>query len=68
MCRNEDAKNGNIDESDDDSGAPFELLNGRSVFGNDGDSVDDDLHKQLNLEYPEEQDEEECRHTLQSVN
>jgi hypothetical protein len=37
------------------------------ALGDDGDSVDDDLHEQLDLEDPEEEDEEEDGNTGMSA-
>jgi hypothetical protein len=34
------------------------------MFGNKGNSIDDNLHQELNLENPEEEDEEEYRNTI----
>jgi hypothetical protein len=36
------------------------------MFCDEGDTVDDDLHKQLDLEYPKEQNEEQDRDTERS--
>lgn len=53
VCRNPDAKHCNVDASNGKGGAPFELEYGTPVFCNDGNSIDDDLHEQLDLENPE---------------
>ena len=62
MCRYPYTKDGNVDASDDEGRAPFEFKDCRSMLGDDGDSVDDDLQKQLDLKDPEEQDEKEEKH------
>lgn len=61
MCGDPDAEDGNIDACNDESSAPFELSDGAFMLGDDCDSVDDDLHEQLNLEDPKEEDEEKHR-------
>lgn len=43
VCRYPDTKDGNVDAGDDECSAPFEFKDCRSMFGDDGDSVDDDL-------------------------
>jgi hypothetical protein len=58
-----DTKDGDVDESDDYHCSPFEVPDSVSVFCDEGNSVDDDLHKQLDLEDPKEQDEEQDRNT-----
>jgi hypothetical protein len=63
MRRDPDAKDGHVDGGDDGGGSPLEQTDGLLALGNDGDSVDDDLHEQLDLEDPEEEDEEEDRDT-----
>ena len=45
MCRNPDAKDGNVDGRDDDHCAPFQAGDCTSVFCNQGNPVDDDLHQ-----------------------
>ena len=62
MCRYPDTKDGDVDASDNEGRAPFEFKDCRSMLGDDGDSVDDDLQKQLDLKDPEEQDEKEDRY------
>lgn len=57
--RDPDAEDGDIDDGDKDEGAPFDVADGTPVFGDESNSVDDDLHEQLDLEDPEGQDEEE---------
>jgi hypothetical protein len=57
-------KDGNVHKSDENSCAPFQLEDCRSMFGDDRNSVDDNLHKQLDLEDPKEQNEEENRDTV----
>lgn len=52
MCGDPDAEDGNIDACNDEGSAPFELSDGAFMFGDNCDSVDDDLHEQLNLKDP----------------
>lgn len=61
MCGDPDAEDGNVDACNDESSAPFELSDGAFMFGDYCDSVDNDLHEQLNLEDPKEKDEEKHR-------
>lgn len=56
--RDPDAENSNVDGSDDNDGTPFDVADSVSMLGNKGDTVDDNLHEQLNFEDPEEKDEE----------
>jgi hypothetical protein len=63
MRRDEDAKDGNVDARHDGGSSPFDLGDCASVFGDDGDSVDDDLHQELDFKDPEEKNEEEDRNT-----
>ena len=53
VCRNPDAEDCDVDASNRESGAPFELDNCTPVFCDDGNSVDDYLHKHLDFENPE---------------
>jgi hypothetical protein len=59
MWRNEDAENSSIDEWDDYSGTDFQAICRGLTLRNDRDTVDDDLHQELNLEDIEEENEEE---------
>ena len=54
MCRCPDAKDGNIDCRHDSSSSPLKFLQFPSVLGNEQDSINDDLHQQLDLKGPEE--------------
>lgn len=67
MRRDPDAKDGHVDGGDDGGSSPLEQADGLLALGDDGDSVDDDLHEQLDLEDPEEQDEEEDGNTGMSA-
>lgn len=51
---NPDAEDSDVDCSDENDGAPFDVAYSVSVLRDKGNSVDDNLHKQLNLEHPEE--------------
>ena len=64
MRRDPDAEDGNVDGSDEDEGTPFEFLNRTAVLGDECNSIDDDLHEQLNLKHPEEQDGEQDWYTV----
>lgn len=64
MGGDENAKHSNIHTSHDPSSGPFHDRNCFPMFGNDGDSVDDDLHQQLDLEHPKEEDEEQYRNAV----
>lgn len=63
MSRNPYAKHRDVDCSDGRSGHPFDFHDEVPVFGNNVDSIDDNLHEQLDFEYPEEQQEEKHRNT-----
>lgn len=58
MRWNPDAEDGDVDRRDDDDGSPFDVPDSFAMFSDERDTVDDDLHEQLNLEHPEEEDEE----------
>lgn len=62
--RDPDTEDGDVDGADDDQSAPFEVADGAAVLGDEGNSVDDDLHEELDLECPEEEDEEEDWDTI----
>jgi hypothetical protein len=59
MSGDPDAEYGNVDGGDQDDSAPFEPLDRTAMLSDERDSVDDDLHQQLDLEDPEEQNEEQ---------
>jgi hypothetical protein len=56
-----DAKYHNVDGGDKQSCAPFHSGNQLSVIGHHMDTIDDDLHQQLDLKYPEEEQCEQHR-------
>lgn len=58
MCWYPDDENGDIDGGDESDGAPFQSSDRAAMFGDESDSVDDDLHQQLDLEYPKEENKE----------
>lgn len=64
MGGDENAKHSNIHTSHDPSSGPFHDCNRFSMFGDDGDSVDDDLHQQLYLKHPKEEYEEQNRNAV----
>ena len=55
MGWNPNVEHGDVDASDDNSGGPFDLHDPLSVFGYHVDSVDDNLHQQLDLKHPKEE-------------
>ena len=59
MSWDENAEDCYVDESHNQSSSPFHVLDCFSVLGDDRNPVDDDLHQELDFEYPEEEDEEE---------
>lgn len=54
-----DAENGDVDSGNEDDSAPFDITDCRAVFGDESNPIDDNLHQQLDLEDPEEEDKEE---------
>lgn len=67
MCRDPDTENGDVDSSDDNYCAPLQACDSASMFGNEGDSIDDDLHEKLYLEDPKEENEEKHWNTANSL-
>jgi hypothetical protein len=59
MWRNKDAENSNIDDRDDYSSTDLQLACRGLSLGDDRNTIDDDLHQELNLEDIEEEDKEE---------
>jgi hypothetical protein len=55
---NPDGEDGDVDGSDDDDGAPLDVADGISVLSNECDSIDNNLHEQLDLKDPEKENEE----------
>lgn len=64
MSRNPNNKDGNVNKSDGNGGSPFQLKDSRPMFGDDGDSVDDNLHKKLDLKDPKEKNKEQHGYTI----
>jgi hypothetical protein len=64
MRRDPDTEYGNVDSGNEGSGAPFYVANCAAVLGDQSDTVDDDLHEELDLEDPKEEDEEENRNAV----
>jgi len=62
--RDPDAENGDVDGSDENDGTPLDVTDCVSMFGDKCNSVDDDLHEQLDFEDPEEKDEKQDRDTM----
>jgi hypothetical protein len=54
-----DGEDGNVDGSDDDDGSPFDVADSFAVLGDECNSIDDDLHEQLDFKDPEKEDEEQ---------
>lgn len=59
MCRNPDAKDSDVGCCDDDYSAPFDAPYVFAVLSDEGNTIDNDLHKQLDFKDPAEEDEEE---------
>ncbi len=64
MCWDPNAENHDVDASDDTDGAPFDPGYRLLVLGDDGDTDNDDLHKQLNFKSPQKQQKEENRYSV----
>ena len=64
MGRNPDTEDGDVDGSDDYNGTPLDVADCVSMLSDKSNTVDDDLHEQLDLENPEEQDEEQYWNTV----
>lgn len=56
--RDPDTEDGDIDCGDDNEGTPLDVADSLAMFSDQSNSVDDDLHEQLDLENPKEEDEE----------
>lgn len=67
MRRNEYAEDGNVDARHDYCSAPFHPVGRASVLDNDCDTVYDNLHQELDLEDPKEENEEEDRYSVWSI-
>lgn len=63
MRRNPDNEYRNVDCGNQDGGAPLDVSDGASMFSNECDSVDNNLHEHLDLEHPKEEDKEQDRNT-----
>lgn len=61
---NPDTEDGDVDGRDDDDSSPLDVTDCLSVFSDERDTVDDDLHEQLDLEDPKEENKEQDRHTI----
>lgn len=55
MCRNPYAEDRDINERDDPRCGPFDPHHGLACLRDNGDSVDNNLHEQLNLKDVEDQ-------------
>lgn len=62
MSGYKDAKDSYVDGRNHQGGPPLQSANRVLRLGDDGYSIDDNLHKELDLEDPEEQDEEQRGH------
>ena len=67
MGGNPDAEDGNVDEGDEYSSADLQPVNKSLVVVDDCDSVDDDLHEQLDFKRPEEEAEEQHRNSSRAL-
>lgn len=65
--RDPDAKDGNVDAGNDNGCAPFEPRHGACVLCNNGNSIDNDLHEELDFKHPQEQDEEQDGNSAATV-
>jgi hypothetical protein len=59
MCWNPNDENGDVDAGEQNDGAPFQIPDSAAMFGNESDPIDNNLHEQLNLEHPKEENEEQ---------
>lgn len=64
---NPDTEDGDIDGRDDDDGPPLDVPDSVAMFSDERNTVDDDLHEQLDLEHPEEENEEQDRYTIRML-
>lgn len=67
VCGNPDTEDSDIDGGDDNDCTPLYIADSVSVFSDQCNSIDDDLHEQLDLEDPEEEDKEEDWDTVFSL-
>lgn len=58
MCRNPDDHHHDVHSGDDEDSSPFDPPYSLSMLCNERDTVDDDLHKQLDFKYPTKKNEE----------
>jgi hypothetical protein len=63
MRWNPDAKDGDVNGSNEDHSAPLQVTDGASMLGDERDTIDDNLHQQLYFEDVEEEDPEQDRNT-----
>lgn len=56
--RNPDAEDSDVDGRDEDYCSPLDIPDSVAMFSDERNTVDDDLHQQLDLEHPEEENEE----------
>lgn len=61
---NPDAEYGDVDGRDKDDSSPLDVPDSVAVFSDERNTIDDNLHEQLDLEDPKEKDEEQDRHTM----
>jgi hypothetical protein len=52
MCWDPDDEDGNVDAGDESNSAPLQSCNSTTVLGDQGNSVDDNLHQELDFEHP----------------
>jgi hypothetical protein len=57
--RYENGEDTNVDGANNNQCSPLDSLDRTSVFRDECYSIDDDLHKKLNLKHPKEEDEKE---------
>lgn len=52
MCWDPNTENSDVYRCDDSHGPPFQRLHRTSMLSDERNSVDNNLHQQLDLEYP----------------
>lgn len=67
MCWYPDNENSDVDAGDDNNSAPFHHANRTTMFCNQSNPVDYNLHQKLDLEDPEKEDEKEHWDTGKSI-
>ena len=66
MSWNPDTHNHDVHRSNENDSSPLQSPHGSTMFRNEGDSVDDDLHQELDLKDPAEHEEKQRRNSAVS--